>query len=346
LLEDYVSPDGQKLSGRMISAPENDLVSAFKWDGEWRVTYITFRDMGAAFAGAMLIIYILVVWEFGSFRVPLIIISPIPLTMIGIMFGHWLWGAEFTATSMIGFIALAGIIVRNSILLVDFAQEKVNEGMGRREAFAMAGQARMRPIVITALALMGGSTVILTDPIFQGMAISLFFGVLIATLLTLIVIPMGCDSWGKIICETEESDPCQDTELFDADSKSKSQAKRVLAPESILTSSKVSNQAETKETPSTGKEVEKPAAVTKKAAPEKTTTSPTKSTSKAKNTTTTTTTPAKRPKKKLRKTVAKNTPTRKPAAPKKVTKKVGKKTSPLKQAKAKPVQKRKGIRLK
>lgn len=206
LLEDYVTPDGQKLSGRMISAPETDNVSGFKWDGEWRVTYITFRDMGIAFAGAMLLIYVLVVWEFGNFRVPLIIISPIPLTMIGIMLGHWLWGAEFTATSMIGFIALAGIIVRNSILLVDFAQEAVREGMAPREALAMAGQARMRPIVITALALMGGSMVILTDPIFQGMAISLFFGVLIATLLTLIVIPMGCDSWAQIVCDDEECD--------------------------------------------------------------------------------------------------------------------------------------------
>ncbi len=203
LLEDYVSPDGQKLSGRMISPPESDNVSGFKWDGEWRVTYITFRDMGIAFAGAMLLIYILVVWEFGNFRVPLIIISPIPLTMIGIMFGHWLWGAEFTATSMIGFIALAGIIVRNSILLVDFAQEAVSEGMDPREALAMAGQARMRPIIITALALMGGSMVILTDPIFQGMAVSLFFGVFIATLLTLIVIPMGCDSWSDVICSDE-----------------------------------------------------------------------------------------------------------------------------------------------
>ena len=225
LLEDYVTPDGQTISGRMISPPDSDQVSAFKWDGEWRVTYITFRDMGAAFAGAMLLIYVLVVWEFGSFRVPLIIISPIPLTMIGIMFGHWLWGAEFTATSMIGFIALAGIIVRNSILLVDFAQEKVNEGMNSREAFAAAGQARMRPIVITALALMGGSTVILTDPIFQGMAISLFFGVFIATLLTLIVIPMGCDSWGHILCATDEGDPCS----TDSDAKSPDKAKEQTA---------------------------------------------------------------------------------------------------------------------
>ena len=204
LLEGYVSPDGQSLTGEWWSAPETDKVSGFRWDGEWRVTFITFRDMGIAFAGAMLLIYILVVWEFGNFRVPLIIISPIPLTMIGIMLGHWIWGAEFTATSMIGFIALAGIIVRNSILLVDFAQEAVRDGMDPREALALAGQARMRPIIITALALMGGSMVILTDPIFQGMAVSLFFGVLVATVLTLIVIPMGCDSWSDAICADDE----------------------------------------------------------------------------------------------------------------------------------------------
>ncbi len=204
LLEDYVTPDGQTLSGRMFSAPETDKVSGFRWDGEWRVTFITFRDMGAAFGAAILLIYILVVWEFGNFRVPLIIISPIPLTMIGIMLGHWVWGAEFTATSMIGFIALAGIIVRNSILLVDFAQEAIREGMEPREALALAGQARMRPIIITALALMGGSMVILSDPIFQGMAVSLFFGVSIATLLTLIVIPMGCDSWATALCADDE----------------------------------------------------------------------------------------------------------------------------------------------
>lgn len=201
LLDGYVTPDGQSLSGNWISPPETDEISGFKWDGEWRVTYITFRDMGVAFMGAMLLIYILVVWEFGNFRVPLIIISPIPLTMIGIMLGHWIWGAEFTATSMIGFIALAGIIVRNSILLVDFAQEAIRDGMDPREALILAGQSRMRPIIITALALMGGSMVILSDPIFQGMAVSLFFGVSIATMLTLIVIPMGCDSWADAFCE-------------------------------------------------------------------------------------------------------------------------------------------------
>ena len=127
MLEDYVTPDGVKLKPSWWSAPESDQVSGFRWDGEWRVTFITFRDMGMAFAAAMILIYILVVWEFGNFKVPLIIISPIPLTMIGIMFGHFLHGAEFTATSMIGFIALAGIIVRNSILLVDFAQEAIAE---------------------------------------------------------------------------------------------------------------------------------------------------------------------------------------------------------------------------
>ncbi len=335
LLEDYVSPDGQKLSGRMISAPEHDLVSDFKWDGEWRVTYITFRDMGVAFAGAMLIIYILVVWEFGSFRVPLIIISPIPLTMIGIMFGHWLWGAEFTATSMIGFIALAGIIVRNSILLVDFAQEKVSEGMDRREAFALAGQTRMRPIVITALALMGGSTVILTDPIFQGMAISLFFGVLIATLLTLIVIPMGCDSWGKMICEVD-CDPGEDIESSDTDSEPKSKTKHLQAPESIVTSSKVSNQAETKEVPSTGKKAETPVSSPAK--------SKAKVVAKVVAKTTTTTPSSKKSTKKISKKVANKTPARK------TTKKISKKKTPAKPAKAKPAQKsaqkRKGIRLK
>jgi len=200
LLMDYVTPDGVKMEGEWFSPPVNDSKSEFKWDGEWRVTFITFRDMGVAFGVAMLLIYVLVVWEFGNFRVPLIIISPIPLTLIGIMPGHWLLSAEFTATSMIGFIALAGIIVRNSILLVDFAQHEVAKGVEPREALAMAGQVRMRPIMLTALALMAGSSVILFDPIFQGMAVSLLFGVLVATLLTLIVIPMGCDTFRSSIC--------------------------------------------------------------------------------------------------------------------------------------------------
>jgi hypothetical protein len=158
------------------------------------VTYETFRDMGIAFAIALILIYMLVVWEFGNFLLPAIVMAPIPLTLIGIIPGHWLLGAEFTATSMIGFIALAGIIVRNSILLVDFARHAVAEGQDLMQAMISACQARTRPILITAFALLAGSSVILFDPIFQGMAISLMFGTIVATLLTLLVIPLGCIS--------------------------------------------------------------------------------------------------------------------------------------------------------
>jgi multidrug efflux pump subunit AcrB len=161
------------------------------------VTYETFRDMGAAFAVALVLIYMLVVGMFGNFLVPAIIMAPIPLTLLGIIPGHWIFNAQFTATSMIGFIALAGIIVRNSILLVDFAVEEVRKGVDVREAVLLSCKARTRPIIITALALMGGASVILTDPIFQGMAVSLLFGVLVSTLLTLIVIPLGCVSAGN-----------------------------------------------------------------------------------------------------------------------------------------------------
>jgi hypothetical protein len=142
-------------------------------------------------------IYFLLVMEFRDFRIPLIIMAPIPLTLLGIVPGHWLLGAEFTATSMIGFIALAGIIVRNSILLVDFALHELGRGVPLNEALLNACQARTRPILITALALVGGSAVILTDPIFQGMAVSLLFGVLVSTLLTLLVVPLGCLAAGR-----------------------------------------------------------------------------------------------------------------------------------------------------
>ena len=151
------------------------------------------------FAVALIGIYILVVWEFGNFVIPAVIMAPIPLTLLGIVPGHWLLGAEFTATSMIGFIALAGIIVRNSILLVDFSIEEVTKGTPIKEAVVEACKARTRPILITALALVAGSSVILTDPIFQGMAVSLLFGVLVSTILTLIVIPLGCVSAGAYL---------------------------------------------------------------------------------------------------------------------------------------------------
>ncbi len=196
-LRDYVAPDGVQLESEYFGPPESGSRSGFEWTGEWTVTFETFRDMGMAFAAAIILIYMLVVWEFGNFLVPAIIISPIPLTLIGIIPGHWLFGAEFTATSMIGFIALAGIIVRNSILLVDFSREQIGNGVAPIDAIINSCKARTRPILITAGALMGGAVVILTDPIFKGMAISLFFGVLVATLLTLLIIPLGCVSARK-----------------------------------------------------------------------------------------------------------------------------------------------------
>ncbi|GAA0533538.1 multidrug efflux pump subunit AcrB [Rhizomicrobium palustre] len=169
--------------------PADETKPSLLWDGEWEVTYVTFRDMGAAFGVALLGIYILVVAQFGSFKLPLVILTPVPLTLIGIVIGHLLFGAPFTATSMIGFIALAGIIVRNSILLVDFIRHGQHGDKPLREVLLDAGATRFRPILLTALAAMIGATTILSDPIFQGLAISLLFGLISSTLLTVLVIP-------------------------------------------------------------------------------------------------------------------------------------------------------------
>ncbi|MCC6946817.1 MAG: efflux RND transporter permease subunit [Bradyrhizobiaceae bacterium] len=169
--------------------PDDESRPVLLWDGEWEVTWVTFRDMGAAFMVAILGIYILVVAQFGSFKLPLVILTPIPLTFIGIMIGHWLFGAPFTATSMIGFIALAGIIVRNSILLVDFIRHARTAERPLIEVLLEAGAIRFKPILLTALAAMIGAAVILTDPIFQGLAISLLFGLASSTALTVLVIP-------------------------------------------------------------------------------------------------------------------------------------------------------------
>jgi len=169
--------------------PDDQSKPTLLWEGEWEITYVTFRDMGAAFAVAILGIYLLVVGQFGSFKLPLVILVPVPLTLIGIVLGHWLFGAAFTATSMIGFIALAGIIVRNSILLVDFIRHLQERGLPVREAVLEAGAIRFKPILLTAVAAMIGAAFILTDPIFQGLAISLLFGLLSSTLLTVLVIP-------------------------------------------------------------------------------------------------------------------------------------------------------------
>ncbi len=170
-------------------APLNEAHPTLLWDGEWEITYVTFRDMGLAFGVALLGIYVLVVAQFKSFKLPLVILTPVPLTFIGIMFGHWLFNAPFTATSMIGFIALAGIIVRNSILLVDFIRCRCVDGRPLRDVLLEAGAVRFRPILLTALAAMIGAVTIISDPIFQGLAISLLFGLASSTILTVLVIP-------------------------------------------------------------------------------------------------------------------------------------------------------------
>ncbi|MHB1542423.1 MAG: efflux RND transporter permease subunit [Steroidobacteraceae bacterium] len=181
---------GQTLEQRFISAPGNPNRFAVKWSGEWQVTYETFRDMGIAYAAGLVLIYLLIVAQFGSYVVPFIIMAPIPLTIIGVMPGHALLHDQFTATSMIGMIALAGIIVRNSILLVDFIDGAVRAGYSVEEAVVRAGAIRAKPIALTAVAAMLGAFFILSDPIFNGLAISLLFGIFVSTLLTLVVIPI------------------------------------------------------------------------------------------------------------------------------------------------------------
>ncbi|MBA4112728.1 MAG: multidrug transporter AcrB [Verminephrobacter sp.] len=184
-------PDGGQISEYFISQPQDAWRGyAIKWDGEWQITYETFRDMGAAYAVGLILIYLLVVAQFGSYLTPLIIMAPIPLTIIGVMPGHAFLGAQYTATSMIGMIALAGIIVRNSILLVDFINLQVREGMPFKEAIVQSAITRAQPIVLTGLAAMLGAFFILDDPIFNGLAISLIFGISVSTVLTLVVIPI------------------------------------------------------------------------------------------------------------------------------------------------------------
>jgi len=173
-----------------LRQPANPYEYSLKWDGEWQVTYDTFRDMGIAYGVGLLLIYLLVVAQFRSYLVPLVIMAPIPLTIIGIMPGHAILGAQFTATSMIGMIALAGIIVRNSILLVDFINQQVREGMDFADAVIKSAVVRAKPIALTALAAMAGAVFILDDPIFSGLAVSLLFGLFVSTVLTLVVIPV------------------------------------------------------------------------------------------------------------------------------------------------------------
>jgi len=191
LQHEVVSPLLDKpIEQYLVSQPENPYQYSIKWDGEWQITYETFRDMGLAYSVGLLLIYLLVVAQFKSYSVPLVIMAPIPLTVIGVLPGHALFGAQFTATSMIGMIALAGIIVRNSILLVDFIDQQVAAGVALKQAVIEAAAVRARPITLTALAATMGAMFILDDPIFNGLAIALIFGILVSTLLTLTVIPV------------------------------------------------------------------------------------------------------------------------------------------------------------
>jgi multidrug efflux pump subunit AcrB len=187
---DDIRVNGARIERYNAVQPDNLAETAIKWDGEWQVTIEVFRDLGIAFAIVLVLIYVLVVGWFQSFTIPLVIMAPIPLTLIGILPGHALTGAFFTATSMIGMIALAGIIVRNSILLVDFIQLAEERGRTLREAVLEAGAVRFRPIALTAAAVVVGGLVMVLDPIFQGLAVALISGAIVATGLTMVVVPL------------------------------------------------------------------------------------------------------------------------------------------------------------
>ncbi|MCP4185434.1 MAG: efflux RND transporter permease subunit [Hyphomicrobiales bacterium] len=184
------STSGKIMPQFLFTQPPNPIENSIKWDGEWQITFETFRDMGIAYGVGMILIYFLIVAQFRSYLVPLIIMAPIPLTVIGVMPGHALLDAKFTATSMIGMIALAGIIVRNSILLVDFINQQIEEGTGIYVAVVNSSAVRAKPIILTGVAAMMGAFFIIDDPIFNGLAVSLIFGILVSTLLTLVVIPV------------------------------------------------------------------------------------------------------------------------------------------------------------
>lgn len=183
-------PAGYILKEEYTQQPETQDNYSLKWDGEWQITYEVFRDLGIAFAAVILIIYMLIVGWFQNFTVPLVMLAAIPLSLVGIILGHWLMDAYFTATSMIGFIALAGVMVRNSILLIDFINIRLGEGIPLKQAIIEAGAVRTTPILLTAGAVVLGAVIILFDPIFQGLAISLMGGTITSTFLTLLVVPL------------------------------------------------------------------------------------------------------------------------------------------------------------
>jgi multidrug efflux pump subunit AcrB len=183
-------PEGYTIEQYSTRQPFSQEKLAVKWDGEWFVTYEVFRDMGIAFAAVLVLIFILVVGWFQSLKTPFVIMAAIPFSLVGILPAHWLMGAFFTATSMIGFIAGAGIVVRNSIILVDFVELRLAQGMPLAEAVVDAGAVRFRPMLLTAAAVIVGSSVILFDPIFQGLAISLMAGEVASLLLSRMTVPI------------------------------------------------------------------------------------------------------------------------------------------------------------
>ncbi|TAF49978.1 MAG: efflux RND transporter permease subunit, partial [Sphingobacteriia bacterium] len=189
-LKKLTLPPGFTLQESYTAAPANEDQFTLKWDGEWQITFEVFRDLGIAFGAVLIIIYILIVGWFQNFTVPLVMLAAIPLSLIGIVGGHWMMGAYFTATSMIGFIALAGVMVRNSILLIDFINLRLAENIPLKQAIIEAGAVRTTPILLTAGAVVLGAVIILFDPIFQGLAISLIGGTLTSTFLTLLVVPL------------------------------------------------------------------------------------------------------------------------------------------------------------
>jgi multidrug efflux pump subunit AcrB len=181
---------GYAINEMYLGQPEFEDDYTVKWDGEWQITLEVFRDLGIAFLGAIILIYILIVGWFQNFKAPIVMMVAIPLSLIGIILGHWIMGAFFTATSFIGMIALAGIMVRNSVLLIDFINLRTDEGVSLKQAAIEAGAVRTTPILLTAGTVVIGAFVILFDPIFQGLAISLMGGTIVSTVLTLLVVPL------------------------------------------------------------------------------------------------------------------------------------------------------------
>lgn len=217
-LKNIKLPTGYKLNELYMKQPDDESDFTVKWDGEWQITLEVFRDLGAAFAVVIIIIYMLIVGWFQNFKTPMVMMVAIPLSLVGIVLGHWLLGAFFTATSFIGMIALAGVMVRNSVLLIDFIEIRLNEGIPIKQAIIDAGAVRTTPILLTTGAVVIGAIIILFDPIFQGLAISLVFGAIVSTLLTLIVVPLiyymsEKKKWEKIHAENNSEFNEEDSEI-------------------------------------------------------------------------------------------------------------------------------------